>query len=177
MARYIFCFSLLCLISFLGIAQKNSSIISSLENYCQCEQVFINPDSSTENAGSLKVLKTGHQMALIDMSIIKGSCWDYVNEVYKQSGVSEAKENIFRSSKKGPFARSNIVQPGDWIYHINHQFNNIEHSAIFICWKNFANRIAITLSYAGMNKNKPGHFGEYKLDNIYSIFRPKMNFK
>ena len=38
---------------------------------------------------------------------------------------------------------------------------------------NFEKKIAITLSYAGGNKNLPGHYGEYHLDNIYSIFRPK----
>lgn len=112
-------------------------------------------------------------MALIDMSIIKGSCWDFVNEVYHRSGFANSKETVFTSVKKGPFAESSIVQPGDWIYHVNHQFNNTEHSAIFICWKDFEKRIAVTLSYAGMNRNSPAKFGEYHLDHIYSIFRPK----
>jgi len=158
------------------MAQINGLEKNNLENYCQCEHVFINADSSSESNGNFIILKTGQQMAF-NKSIIKGSCWDYVNEVYSRSGFSKSKETIFSSRKNGPFAPSNLVKPGDWIYHINHQFNNGEHSAIFICWKDFAKRIGITLSYAGMNRNTPGKFGEYQLNNIYSIFRPKNNFK
>jgi hypothetical protein len=174
MLRYVLFPCLLSLISGLVVAQKNIAKKSSLDNYCQCEHVFTNSDT-TNNKGSLKILQIGHQMALIDMSIIKGSCWDFVNEVYNRSGFSNEKETIFRSRKKGPYASSSVVKPGDWIYHINHQFSNSEHSAIFICWKDFSKKIAITLSYVGMNRNAPGHFGEYHLDNIYSIFRPKNN--
>ena len=163
------------LISCLVMAQINIHNKSSLDNYCQCEHVFLNSDTSTANKGGLKILQTGHQMALIDMKVIKGSCWDFVNAVYNRSGFANAKQTIFSSKKNGPFAASSLVKPGDWIYHINHQFNNGEHSAIFVCWKDFAKRIAITLSYVGMNRNAPGHFGEYQLDNIYSIFRPKNN--
>jgi len=177
MKRYIFFCTLFISLSCSVIAQINKPNISSLENYCQCEHVFINADTSSENKGGFKVLKTGYKMALVDMSIVQGSCWDFVNEVYHRSGFGDAKETIFRSRKKGPFAASSLVKPGDWIYHINHQFNNSEHSAIFVCWKDFANKIAVTLSYAGMNKKTPGKFGEYQLNNIYSIFRPKNNLK
>jgi len=175
MKRYILFFAVFSMLSCLVMAQKNIAQKSSLDNYCQCEHVFLNNDTSTTNKGGLKILQTGYQMALIDMSIIKGSCWDFVNVVYNRSGFANAKQTIFSSQKKGPYAASSMVKPGDWIYHINHQFNNGEHSAIFICWKDFAKRIAITLSYVGMNRNAPGHFGEYHLDNIYSIFRPKNN--
>ena len=175
MIKYILCSFIFTLMGFLVMAQKSNAKKSSLDNYCQCEHVFSNSDTSNTNKGGLKILQTGHQMALIDMSIIKGSCWDFVNAVYNRSGFANAKQTIFSSRKNGPFAASSLVKPGDWIYHINHQFNNGEHSAIFVCWKDFAKRIAITLSYVGMNRNAPGHFGEYQLDNIYSIFRPKNN--
>jgi hypothetical protein len=175
MKRSILFFAVFSMLSCLVIAQKNIAQKSSLDNYCECEHVFLNKDTSTTNKGGLKILQTGYQMALIDMSIIKGSCWDFVNAVYNRSGFANAKQTIFSSQKKGPYAASSMVKPGDWIYHINHQFNNGEHSAIFICWKDFAKRIAITLSYVGMNRYAPGHFGEYHLDNIYSIFRPKNN--
>jgi hypothetical protein len=173
MIKHIVFFILFSLISCFAIAQVKTLKKSSMDNYCQCEQTYINSDTSIEDNIGFKILKVGYQMALIDRCIIKGSCWDFVNEVYRRSGSADTKETIFRSHKKGSFAPSSIVQPGDWIYHINHQFNNSEHSAIFICWKDFEKKIAITLSYAGGNRNLPGHYGEYHIDNIYSIFRPK----
>ena len=172
MIRYITLFAIFIFLSHVLMAQLNKTEKNSLDNYCQCENVFINADTSSKNKESYTILKTGYQMALIDKTIIRGSCWDFVNEVYRRSGFADSKERIFNSRKKGPFAPSNLVQSGDWIYHINHQFNNSEHSAIFICWKDFAKRIAVTLSYAGMNRNTPASFGEYQLNNIYSIFRP-----
>jgi len=173
MIKQIVFFTLFSMMSYFAKAQVKTPKKSSVDNYCQCEKTYINADTAKEDNGGFKILKIGYQMALIDMSIIKGSCWDFVNEVYHRSGFADAKETIFRSHKKGSFAPSSMVQSGDWIYHINHQFNNSEHSAIFICWKDFEKKIAITLSYAGGNKNLPGHYGEYHLDNIYSIFRPK----
>jgi len=153
-------------------AQETHFTEESTRHYCSCEEAGIFADSSNFLNPGHKVLETGFKMSLIDKTIIKGSCWDFVNEVYRRSGVDEKKEVVFRSQKKGPYANANMVKPGDWIYHINYQYNNIEHSAIFVCWKDFKNRIAITLSYAGGNRNLPGKYGEYKLSSIYSIFRP-----
>jgi len=153
-------------------AQETHFTEESTRHYCSCEEAGIFSDSSNFLKPGHKVLETGFKMSLLDKTIIKGSCWDFVNEVYRRSGVDEKKEVVFRSQKKGPYANANMVKPGDWIYHINYQYNNIEHSAIFVCWKDFKNRIAITLSYAGGNRNLPGKYGEYKLSSIYSIFRP-----
>lgn len=156
-------------------AQENHFTDESTRHYCACEETGVFADSSDLLNPGKKVLETGFKMALIDKTIIKGSCWDFVNEVYRRSGVDEKKTAVFRSQKKGPYANANMVKPGDWVYHINYQYNNIEHSAIFVCWKDFKNRIAITLSYAGGNRNLPGKYGEYKLSSIYSILRPVFN--
>lgn len=144
--------------------------------YCDCETNFYTPDSLNGISAGTKVLETGYTMALISKSIVQGSCWDFVNEVYRRAGFKEAKKTVFKSKKSGPFALATMVQPGDWIYHINHEFRNNEHSAIFVCWKDFKRRIAITLSYAGMNKSVPGKYGEYSLTSIYSIFRPSFPY-
>jgi hypothetical protein len=174
MNKFIYIISYLSLISLSIKAQTNNSFENSFNNYCKCEHVFNNNDSSSREKGGGIVLKTGYEMSIIERTIIKGSCWDFVNEVYNRSGFSNSMKTIFRSKKRGPFASLNMLNPGDWIYHINHNLHNIEHSAIFVCWKDFSKKIAITLSYSGMNRNTPAHFGEYKLDKIYSIFRPKM---
>jgi len=153
-------------------AQENYTEDESTRNYCECSQNLLSSDTSSRYSPGAKVLETGFKMALLEKTIVKGSCWDYINEVYRRSGFGNTKETIFRSKKSGPFAAAQLVQPGDWVYHINHQYNNVEHSAIFVCWKDFKKRIAITLSYAGMNRNLPGKYGEYQLNSIYSIFRP-----
>ena len=140
----------------------------SWKHYCDCET----SPTSTANLLGQKVLDLGYEIALIKKEVIKGSCWDFVNEVYKRAGAAETMATIYKSKLSGPFAAAQLVQPGDWIYHINHQFNNIEHSAIFICWKDYKKRIAITLSYSGMNRNVPAKYGEYELNSIYNIFRP-----
>ena len=38
-------------------------------------------------------------------------------------------------------------------------------------------KIAITLSYAGMNRSVPANYGTYDLSNIFAIFRPVMELK
>lgn len=121
--------------------------------------------------GGNKILAVAEKMAIIDKDVIKGSCWDFVNEVYRRAGTAANKKVIYRSKKGGPYANPSMVQPGDWIYHVNYAYKNIEHSAIFVCWKDFEKRIAITLSYAGMNRNQPAKYGTYNLKGIYSIFR------
>lgn len=122
------------------------------------------------NGGS-KILAVAQKMAIIDKDIVRGSCWDFVNEVYKRAGTASNKKVVYRSKKGGPYANPSMVKPGDWIYHVNYEYKNVEHSAIFVCWKDFEKRIAITLSYAGMNRNQPAKYGTYSLKGIYSIFR------
>lgn len=151
-----------------GFSQTNKS----LDNYCICQ----NQDSSSyfnkDNLASGRVLDIGMNMALISKSIIIGSCWEFVNEVYKRAGVALTKKTIFKSRLNGPYANPKLLEPGDWIYHINKSYNNIEHSAIFICWKDFKNKIAITLSYAGMKRSVPASYGAYDISKIFAIFRP-----
>lgn len=168
--KYIQLFIVVCAITFrLSAQDKSDSLVTELTN-CNCNDSLQQTDNIPVTGG-YKVLQTGRQMAIIDKTIVRGSCWDFVNAVFKQSGAEQNKKVIFRSKKGGPYAKPDMVQPGDWIYHINHSYNNIEHSAIFVCWKDFEKRIAITLSYAGMNRSQPAKYGTYSLKSIYSIFR------
>ena len=122
----------------------------------------------------LRVISEGHRMAIKNRSIVKGSCWDFVDRVFNSSGFNRTnRENIYKSKKGTKFSKFEILQPGDWVYHVNYSFHNVGHSAIFICWKDFNRRIAITLSYAGQNKSVPGKYGLYDLSGIYNIKRPK----
>jgi hypothetical protein len=153
-------------------SQVNKQLEKSASNYCLCQNQDSLNTIANENTASKRVLDIGMNMALISKSIIIGSCWDFVNEVYKRAGVSSIKKTIFTSKQKGPYANPTLVRPGDWIYHINKSYNNIEHSAIFVCWKDFEKKLAITLSYAGMKRSVPASYGIYDLNNIFAIFRP-----
>lgn len=68
-------------------------------------------------------------------------------------------KNKFFIQKAGPYADCSILRAGDWIYHINYSYGGVEHSAIFVCWKDKEEKIAITLSYVGQNRLKPGRLG------------------
>jgi hypothetical protein len=128
----------------------------------------------TTSVLGLRVLNTGYDMSVNKKQIVRGSCWQFVNEVYNQAGFTNEKRKIvFQGSKAGVFADSKMLEPGDWVYHVNHSFNNVEHSAIFICWKNFEKRTAIMLGYVGQNLPKPGYYGEFDMRSVYYITRPK----
>ncbi|HOZ29735.1 MAG TPA: hypothetical protein PLL66_02360 [Bacteroidales bacterium] len=118
------------------------------------------------------VLQNAYKLSFIDNKVIMGSCWDYLNAVYSPIEAEGYKKNeIYMTKKAGPFAPKAMLQPGDWIYHINYQYYQVEHSAIFICWKDYEKGIAITLSYMGMNRYKTAQFGEFDLNSVYAIYR------
>lgn len=143
--------------------------VSDTISFCGCQstQVVMQCADCFKQAGA--VLKTGYELSFESKTVIRGSCWDFANAVYKRAGVS--KETIFASTKGNRYAKADLVKPGDWIYHINYDFRNVEHSAIFVCWKDKAKRQAITLSYVGMNRAVPGRLDEADLRSITSIFR------
>lgn len=160
---------------FLGSLQVGliAQVDRSTQNYCLCQDEVSLQQAKQLDSASLQVLEIGKQMALITKTIILGSCWDFVHEVFSRAGVAASKRVVYKTKKAGPYADSRLVQPGDWIYHINHSSNGIDHSAIFICWKDYAKREAITLSYAGRNRSVPGRYSIYDLRSIFAIFRPQ----
>jgi hypothetical protein len=120
----------------------------------------------------LKIVKAGKKLAFKNKIIVVGSCWDFVNKVFKSAGYpSKKRKTIFRSRKKGPYASVKMIKPGDWLYHINMEFNGVEHSAIFIKWMNKAKKIAKMLAYAGMRRREPGRYKIHNLSKVYNIIR------
>jgi hypothetical protein len=108
-------------------------------------------------------------MSFETKTVVKGSCWGFVDAVFKNAGVS--KETVFSSKQGGPYAAINLLKPGDWIYHVNYSYRNVGHSAIFVCWKDKAKKQAITMSYVGMSRSVPGRLDIADLRGVYSIFR------
>ena len=150
---------------------SDSAISKSEDNFCGCESVEKVKNCKDCFLRYGPILKNGYEMSYVSKTIVRGSCWGFVNAIYNKSGVT--KETIFTSKKSGPFANINNLKPGDWIYHINYSYGMVEHSDIFVCWKDKSQKQAITLSYAGQNRSVPGRLSQTDLKSVYSIFRAK----
>ena len=120
-----------------------------------------------------RVLDTGKAM-IEKREILPGGCWDYINAVYNRAGYPEAKrEKAYRTKKAGPYADVSLIQPGDWVYFVNHSYGDIEHSSIFVEWTDRGGKLARMLSYAGEKRKEPARYVVYDLDSVYGIIRPK----
>lgn len=104
--------------------------------------------------------------------IVKGGCWDYLDAAWSRAGVSRAmRQTIYKSSISGAYANLNDLRAGDWIYHVNHSYHNIEHSGMFIAWVDRSRNLGLTLSYAGENRQEPARYKVYDLSSVYNIMR------
>lgn len=120
------------------------------------------------------ILHTTRQMALVEQTIIKGGCWDYLDAAWTRAGVPrQNRQTIFKSTKSGPYVNTNQLQAGDWLYYVNYSYNNIEHSGMFIAWLDEEQKLGITLSYAGEARQEPARYKVYDLSGVYHIMRAK----
>ena len=118
------------------------------------------------------VLLQGRYMTLIRPEIIKGGCWDYLDAAWTRAGVPrEARKVVFKSQRNGAYAQADWLRAGDWIYHINYGYNNLEHSGMFIGWVDKSQHLGLTLSYAGGHRNEPARYRVYDLSGVYQITR------
>jgi hypothetical protein len=137
---------------------------SEIERLLEAEQ--------TSSPAGRAVLETGRYMALEERTVVKGSCWDYVQLVYQRAGYAAKRRTVFKKPKSGPYADPDALQPGDWLYYINYSYNMIEHSGIFVCWEDYDRRLGVILSYAGQQRQAPGRYRTYDLSRVYTITRP-----
>lgn len=126
-------------------------------------------------SGSVRsVLAEARRMTLFEKALVQGSCWDYLDKVWTRAGVPRVKRQVvFKSKQQGPFASVSTLQPGDWLYHINYSYKNIEHSGMFIGWLDKEKRLGVTLSYAGGNRREPARYRVYDLSGVYQITRAR----
>ncbi|MGM8899528.1 MULTISPECIES: hypothetical protein [unclassified Psychrobacter] len=143
-------------------------------NYDNVDSEYLPLLSSAENQSSTaarEVISTARKMALNERAIIQGGCWDYLNEVFKRAGVT--RDTVHKGAyRQGPYANSNEIEIGDWLYYINHGYNGVEHSGLFVGWVDEAAKQALILSYAGENRREPARYRVYDLSNVYQIMRP-----
>lgn len=121
-----------------------------------------------------KVLLSARQM-VENGEIIKGGCWDYLNTAWNRAGFGDKQRAvIFKGDiKTPPYANIDDIRAGDWLYHINYGYNNIEHSGMFVGWIDKDNAIGLTLSYAGEKRGEPARYKAYDLSGVYRITRAK----
>ncbi len=121
------------------------------------------------------VLRTAHNMAYDKSVVVRGSCWNYINAIYKKAGFNGYKKSkiIFKGSKRGSYADQKIIQRGDWLYYVNYSYHNVGHSGIFVAWMNYSKKKALMLSYKGSGR-VPARYKIYNLSGVYRIKRGKI---
>jgi hypothetical protein len=179
---------------------KKLFVVSSLVLLTGCQQLPTKVESVTQekpiNLGNLKkqytkflldaenkatpegrkVLATGREMALIERAIVNGSCWDYANAIFERAGYPyHGKREVVANIKKGEPLAINFkaIQPGDFLSYVNHSYNNIKHSAVFVDWIDFDKKIGLMLSYAGQHRKEPARYKAYDLSDVYYVARAR----
>lgn len=144
------------------------------KNYDNIDSEYLPLLSRAEMQSSLAardVISTARTMALNERTIIQGGCWDYLNAVFKRAGVT--RDTVHKGAyKQGPYANSSEIEVGDWLYYINHGYNDIEHSGLFVGWVDESAKQALILSYAGESRREPARYRVYDLSHVYQIMRP-----
>ena len=145
-------------------------------NYDNVDSAYLPLLSSAETQSSMaarEVISTARKMALNERTIIQGGCWDYLNAVFKRAGVT--RDTIHKGTYgQGPYANSSEIEVGDWLYYINHGYNGVEHSGLFVGWVDEQAKQALILSYAGESRREPARYRVYDLSNVYQIMRPNV---
>lgn len=152
--------------------QHLTSQSNFLDNHPYADIIVQSEINASPNAQ--KVLVAARNM-VEQGAIIKGGCWDYLNAAWNKAGFDGKKRQVlFKGDlKKPPYANIDDIQAGDWLYHVNYGYNNIEHSGMFVGWIDKANAIGLTLSYAGERRGEPAHYKAYDLSGVYRITRVK----
>jgi hypothetical protein len=118
--------------------------------------------------GPRRVLEAMREM-LRDEVVVRGSCNRWVQEVFRRAGGRS--RTVYSASRRAEFTDLARLQPGDWVHFINHSYEGVTHSAVFIGWTDASQRTAMTASYPGQNRDAPGRFRDYDLSNVYRIVR------
>lgn len=143
-------------------------------NYDNVDSEYLPLLSTAETQSSRaarEVISMARTMALNERTIIQGGCWDYLNAVFKRAGVT--RDTIHKGTyAQGPYANSQEIEAGDWLYYINHGYNGVEHSGLFVGWVDESAKQALILSYAGESRREPARYKVYDLSNVYQVMRP-----
>jgi hypothetical protein len=160
---------LICVVSCASVP-KDLSKYTKIKHSENLEEILDRAEANSTPAGS-EILKVSRSM-ISNQDIIVGGCWDYINTVFNHAGfLANQRVTIFKSKLRGPYVNADKVLPGDWLYFVNHSYNDTEHSAIFVAWIDEEKKTALMVSYVGGKQKKPALYKEYTLTNIYNVIR------
>lgn len=149
---------------------------SDAEHFVEVSELEKILDQAEERATpeGKEILMTARSM-IKDGEIVLGSCWDYINALYDRAGYpSKKRSTTFKGKFQGPYLEDQtLIEPGDWLYFVNHSYNDGEHSGVFVEWTDYNLQEALIMSYAGGNRKNPARYKTYILTNVYNIIRPK----
>ncbi len=138
----------------------------------QTHQTLIQQAEQQTTGRTQAVLAQARKMAIVQPEIIKGGCWDYLDAAWTRAGVPrQARKIVYADKINGNYAHPDLLQAGDWIYHVNHSYHGIEHSGMFIGWVDKTQHLGLTLSYAGEDRKEPARYKVYDLSSVYQITR------
>ncbi|MBA2405896.1 MAG: hypothetical protein H0V66_14055 [Bdellovibrionales bacterium] len=150
----------------------SDSDVGSNKKIKNLEEILDRAETQASPEGK-SILTTSREM-IAKKEVVVGSCWDYINAVYNRSNYPEGKRvTALKSKIVGPFADVSMIQPGDWLYFINHSYSERDHSGVFVEWVNLEKKRAIMMSYKGGKHKTPATYRIYSLRNVYYIIRPK----
>ena len=138
------------------------------------QQAFIEFAEKSAEPPARNVLFTLRQMVQ-NREIVQGGCWDYLHAGFNRAGIpTKRRQTLFSGTLRGgPYAPAELLEPGDWLYYVNHSYNDIEHSGVFIGWTDYEQRQGLILSYAGEGRGEPGRYKVYDLSHVYQVTRPR----
>ncbi|MEK6794880.1 MAG: hypothetical protein AABZ39_08895 [Spirochaetota bacterium] len=126
-----------------------------------------------EDSPGGKVLAAAHALIAAN-TIIRGSCWDWINLAYKNAGFTEKnRKSVFSGKESGPYANPYDLKPGDWIMFKNLTYGEIGHSGIFLFWIDAERRSAMVIGYVGEGRARAGDFREHDITYLFGITRGK----
>jgi hypothetical protein len=131
-------------------------------------------NAAATSGPATRVLSTAQQM-YDEGVVVRGSCYRYVDTVFDRAGFHgwRNRSNVFRSAPNGPYASLDMIQPGDWLWIVNHPESTPvgTHSVLFVGWEDRANGIARVYSYVGGGQERSADLVTYDVTRTYNIQR------
>jgi hypothetical protein len=157
----------------IGLVSCASSAKSNKHKKIDNYEEILDQAEADATVGGRRILEVSRSM-ISNQEIFAGGCWNYINAVYDRAGApSNLRDTIYKSKFQGPYASTDLIQGGDWLYFVNHSYSESEHSAIFVAWINEDKKEALMVNYIGGNKKKPGTYKRFIIDEVYNVFRVK----
>jgi hypothetical protein len=125
-------------------------------------------------APARRVLETAERM-VDEGVVVRGSCYRFVDTVFDEAGYDSwrRRTNVFRGRRQGPYADLDTIQPGDWLWIVNHPETTPvgTHSVLFVGWEDRAHGYARVYSYVGGGQDRSADFTTYDVTRTYRIQR------